>query len=203
MQCCSRGTRSLRITQPGVENNASSSVRALLAVQHAPCSDDRRYAEYCGRHPTAGQINSSGFIGQGSCSCFSSGHERACHGQMRSTHDVSPQLLAILLWTCGWCCPVAVNPRLPPIKSWPASRETICQVPSTPPGHAVCLAGRVEMGAKIGDDGPQTNPSRTCRRTNPTADFAFQIRFQSISIFCRSPADPTLAGGLILALTYL
>lgn len=110
MQCCSRGTRSLRITQPGVENNASSSLRALIAMQHAPCSDDGRYAEYCGRHPMAGQINSSGFIGQGSCSCFSSGHERACHGQMRSTHDVSPQLLAILLWTCGWCCPVAVNP---------------------------------------------------------------------------------------------
>lgn len=73
---------------------------------------------------------------------------------------------------------------------------------STPPAHAVCLAGRVEMGAKIGDDGPQTNPSRTCRRTNPTAGFAFQIRFQSISIFSRSSTDPTLAGGLILALTY-
>lgn len=76
-------------------------------MQHAPRSDDRRYAEYCGRHPMAGQINSSGFIGQGSCSCFSSGHDRAYHGQMRSTHDVSPQLLAILLWTCGWRCPVA------------------------------------------------------------------------------------------------
>lgn len=103
----------------------------------------------------------------------------------------------------GGAVPLLSIPRLPPIKSWPASRETICQVPSTPPGHAVCLAGRVEMSAKIGDDGPQTNPSRICRRTNPTAEFAFQIRFQSISIFSRSSTDPTLAGGLILALTYL
>lgn len=101
-----------------------------MAMHHAPCSDDRRYAEYCGRHPMAGQINSSGFIGQGSCSCFSSGHERACHGQMRSTHDVSPQLLAILLWTGGWRCPVAVNPWAATYQSWPTSRETICQVPA-------------------------------------------------------------------------
>lgn len=108
MQCCSRGTRPLRITQTGVDDNASSSLRALIAMQHAPRSNDRRYAEYCGRHPMAGQINSSGLIGQGSCSCFS------CHGQMRSTHDVSPQLLAILLWTADGAVPL-----LPPLLSVP------------------------------------------------------------------------------------
>lgn len=36
MQRCSRGTRSLRINQLCVENNAS--VRALIAMQHAPCT---------------------------------------------------------------------------------------------------------------------------------------------------------------------
>lgn len=101
--------------------------------------------------------HSSGFIGQGSRSCFSSGHERACHGQMRSTHDVSPQLLAILLWTRGWCCPVAVNPRATTYRELVGITRNDLSNPSTPPGHAVCLAGIVEMGAKIGDDSPQTN----------------------------------------------
>ncbi|KAL6907092.1 hypothetical protein GGI43DRAFT_252024 [Trichoderma evansii] len=69
----------------------------------------------------ANQLIRLHFIGQGSCSCFSSGHERACHGQMRSTRDVSPQRLAILLWTRGWCCPVAVNP-------WAATYQELANI---------------------------------------------------------------------------
>lgn len=143
---------------------AGASIKPALRIsppwkREFPCSEDRRYAEYCEGIRWQGKSTPRASLGRVRVPASRPATRGACHGQMRSTHDVSPQLLTILLWTCGWCCPGAVNPWAATYQELPTSRETICQVSGTPPGRAACLAGivAVEMGAKIGECGPQAN----------------------------------------------
>jgi hypothetical protein len=131
-------------------------------MHHAPCSKD-------GMPNTVEGIRWNGK----STACFtthqaSSGRVRVpasrlaktwiCDGQMRRTHNVSPQLLAILLWAHECCRPIAVNPGLPPTYQELASitRNDLSN-PQHTSNHAVCLVDIFELSAKNGVGSPQAS----------------------------------------------